>query len=482
MHKLTLLLIVVWGASGSPGEAQDEVPRRNVLFVAIDDLGNVLGRTRPSGLQTPNLDRLAARGTFFERAYCQVPLCNPSRASVLTGQRPDVTTVWDLDRHFREQLPDAVTLPQVFRRAGYFVARVGKIYHYDVPRGIGTSGLDDEVSWDLVVNPKGRDVTDEALITNPTPERPVSAAMSWLAADGTDAEQTDGMIATEGVRLLGELRDKPFFLAVGFFRPHTPYVAPRSYFDQYPSAAVQLPQVPVNDRLDIPTAAIPHNIPISNYGLDQPTLQHCLQAYLASVSFVDTQVGRVLDALDALDLTERTVVVLWSDHGYHLGEHGLWQKRTLFDPSARSPLIIAAPQAESRGRACQRVVEFVDIYPTTVELALGQTPAGSAGRSLVPLLDNPDQTWDGAACTQILRPGTATPVMGRALTTGRYRLIEWDGGAAGRELYDWQTDPGEQTNLADQRQFGEVIESLQKKFTGRAAAEAPSTPVNRQRL
>jgi uncharacterized sulfatase len=176
-------------------------PKLNVLFIAVDDLGNVLGRTRPAGLATPNLDRLAARGVFFERAYCQIPLCNPSRASVLTGLRPDTTSVFDLDRHFREQVPDVVTLPQLFRRAGAVVQRVGKIYHYDVPNGIGTEGLDDPPSWERTVNPKGRDVFDEKLIINPTPQRPISAAMSWLAADGTDAEQTDGMIAREAVRM-----------------------------------------------------------------------------------------------------------------------------------------------------------------------------------------------------------------------------------------------------------------------------------------
>ena len=475
----TLLVVIGIFASAARHATAD---RLNVLFIAIDDMGNVLGRTRPPGLKTPHLDRLASRGTFFERAYCQIPLCNPSRASVMTGRRPDATTVWDLDRHFRDQLPDVVTLSQRFLQQGYHAARVGKIYHYDVPRGIGTNGLDDDASWDRVVNPKGRDVTDEPLITNPTPQRPVSAAMSWLAADGADEDQTDGMIATEAIRLLEELRDQPFFLGVGFFRPHTPYVAPRKYFEMYPQDSIELVEVPTGDRDDIPAAAIPHNIPVPDYGLDRETLERSLQAYLASVSFVDAQVGRVLDALDRLHLTDRTLVVLWSDHGYHLGEHHLWQKRTLFDPSARAPVIIAAPGSNSRGVACRRVVEFVDLYPTTVELALGEMPDDVDGRSLRPLLNDPDAEWDEVACTQILRPGDDSPVMGRCITTERWRYIEWDSGAAGRELYDQVKDPRELTNLADDPEQVPVIHRLRRRLEARASGAVPSTPVNRKRL
>jgi len=457
-------------------------PKLNVLFIAADDLGNVLGRTRPAGLATPNLDRLAARGVFFERAYCQIPLCNPSRASVLTGLRPDATSVFCLDRHFRDQVPNVVTLPQLFRQNGAATERVGKIYHYDVPKGIGTDGLDDKPSWDRTVNPKGRDVLDEKLIINPTPERPVSAAMSWLAADGSDAEQTDGMIANEAVRMLEALRGEPFFLGVGFFRPHTPYVAPKKYFTENPLEQVTLASVPADDREDIPRAAIPHNIPLANYGLPEPVLREALQAYRASVGFVDAQVGVVLDAMDRLQLWESTVVVFWSDHGYHLGEHGLWQKRTLFDESARAPLIIAAPGAKGRGEASRAVVEFVDIYPTVADLAGLRPPRGLAGRSLKPLLDRPDRKWDHAAFTQILRPGAEQPVMGRAITTDRWRYIEWDKGRAGRELYDHQDDPRELNNVANDPQHAKLIRDLQRGLNRTARGVAPATPFNKARL
>lgn len=457
-------------------------PKLNLLFIAVDDLGNVLGRTRPAGLATPNLDRLAARGVFFKRAYCQIPLCNPSRASVLTGLRPDTTSVFDLERHFRAQVPEVVTLPQLFRRAGAVVQRVGKIYHYDVPNGIGTEGLDDPPSWERTVNPKGRDVFDEKLIINPTPQRPISAAMSWLAADGTDAEQTDGMIAREAVRMLEAMNGQPFFLGVGFFRPHTPYVAPKKYFAANPMDQVQLANVPANDRDDLPPAAIPHNIPVANYGLPEPTLREALQAYRASVSFVDAQVGVLLEALDRLQLWDRTIVVLWSDHGYHLGEHGLWQKRTLFDESARAPLIIAAPGAKGRGHTSPAVVEFVDVYPTVAELAGLRAPRGLAGRSLKPLLERPDREWDHAAFTQILRPGQAQPIMGRAITTARWRYIEWDEGRAGRELYDHAIDPQELTNVANDPQHAKLIRDLQRQLNRNVKGVPPAAPFNKARL
>jgi uncharacterized sulfatase len=298
----------------------------NVLFIAIDDLAPALRCYGNLIAKTPHIDRLAASGVRFDRAYNQLPLCNPTRASVMTGLRPDTIKVYDLDRHFRDEVPKAVTLSQTFMRHGWWAGRVGKIYHYNVPASIGTDGFDDPPSWQKTVNPKGRDKADEALIFNAEPHRKISAALSWLAADGTDEEQTDGMITTEAIKLMAAKRDQPFFLGVGFFRPHTPYVAPRKYFAMYPLKDMRLPYAPKGDRNDIPTAAFAHNCPVPHYGLDELTLRKALQAYYASVSFVDAQVGRLMAALDELKLADNTIVVLWSDHGYHLGEHnGIWQ-------------------------------------------------------------------------------------------------------------------------------------------------------------
>jgi iduronate 2-sulfatase len=269
--------------------AEPTKPKPNVLFIAVDDLACTLGCYGDIVAKTPHIDRLAASGVRFDRAYNQLPLCNPTRASVMTGLRPDQIKVYDLDRHFRDELPDVVTLSQAFQKAGYFTARVGKIYHYNVPASIGTDGFDDPQSWDSTVNPKGRDKTDEELVYNAEPHRKISASLSWLAAEGEDKEQTDGMIASEAIRLMEENKDKPFFLGVGFFRPHTPYVAPKKYFDLYPLEQMRLPFAPADDRKDIPVAAFAHNCPIPNYGLEKSELLKATQAYYACVSFVDAR-------------------------------------------------------------------------------------------------------------------------------------------------------------------------------------------------
>ena len=402
---------------------------------------------------------------------------------MLTGLRPDTLRVYDLDRHFRNERPGAVTLPQLFRQNGYFAARVGKIYHYNVPAGIGTDGLDDPQSWDHVVNPKGRDKTDEALVINPTPRKKISAALSWLRAEGEDEEQTDGMIATEAIKLMERRRGGPFFLAVGFFRPHTPFVAPKKYFDLYPMDKIKLPYAPPGDRDDIPPAAFAHNCFVPNYGLDEDACRAALQAYYACISFVDAQIGRMMAALERLDLAENTVVALWSDHGYHLGEHaGIWQKRCLFEESSRAPLIFRAPNAKGNGTPCARVVEFVDIYPTVADLCGLRPPKGLSGQSLRPLLDNPARPWDSHAVTQILRPGGGSPVMGRSIRTERWRYSEWNEGEDGAELYDHENDPLEFTNLANTAEAKPIIRKLKKQLESKAEGKPPLTPYNPARL
>lgn len=462
--------------------------RRNVLFIAVDDLNVALGCYGDRIAKTPHIDRLAASGVRFDRAYNQLPLCNPTRASVMTGQRPDRIRVYDLDRHFRDEMPDVVTLPQAFQNAGYWAARVGKIYHYNVPASIGTDGFDDPPSWNQTVNPKGRDKSDEALIYNAEPHRKISASLSWLAADGADEELTDGMIATEALRLMARNRERPFFLGVGFFRPHTPYVAPKKYFELYPSEQMRLPFAPDGDREDIPIAAFAHNCPVPNYQLPKPLLLKATQAYYACVSFVDAQIGRLLDGLRELKLEENTIVVFWSDHGYHLGEHGgIWQKRTLFEQGARAPLIIRAPGLAGNGQPCGKVVEFVDIYPTIAELANVTPPDDLAGRSLVPLLRDPLAPWRELAVTQILRPADdrlAEPVMGCSIRTARWRYTEWAEGTAGVELYDHQTDPLEFHNLAETPDDAarRVIQRLRPLLHARASGKVPTTPFNPARL
>ncbi|MFC2112333.1 sulfatase [Bacteroidota bacterium] len=460
-----------------------EAYQPNILFIAVDDLACVAGCYGDEIAKTPNLDQLANKGVLFTYAYNQMPLCNPARASLMTGLRPDRTEVYDLDRHFRESVPGVVTLPQLFKQSGWWTGRVGKIYHYNVPAGIGTNGLDDPESWNQVVNPKGRDTEEEHLITNAEPHRPISAALSWLAADGTDEEQTDGMIASEAIVLLEQHKEDPFFLAVGFFRPHTPYVAPKKYFDLYPFDSIHLPWSPEGDRNDIPQSAFAHNCPIPNYGLPDTICRQALQAYYASVSFVDAQVGRLLRALDELNLMENTIIVLWSDHGYHLGEHeGIWQKRTLFEESARAPFMIYDPQAQGNGIRCRRIVEFVDIYPTLAGLCGLEPPEDLDGRSLKPLLNSPDMEWNGSAFTQILRPGNGEPVMGRSIRTERWRYTEWNEGHDGQELYNHSIDPNEFTNLAGNPEYSEIIRQLRLQLEANTSGKVPETPFNPSRL
>ena len=462
--------------------------RPNVLFIAVDDLSCALGCYGDLIAKTPNIDRLAADGVLFRRAYNQLPLCNPTRASIMTGLRPDQIKVYDLDRHFRDEVPDVVTLSQAFINSGYFAARVGKIYHYNVPAAIGTDGFDDPPSWQQTVNPKGRDKEEEDKIFNAEPHRKISAALSWLAAEGRDEAQTDGMIATEAIKLMEKHAEEPFFLAVGFFRPHTPYVAPKKYFDMYPLEDLRLPYAPDGDRDDIPVAAFAHNCPVPNYGLDEELLLKATQAYYACVSFVDAQVGRLLDALQRLGLDDDTIVVFWSDHGYHLGEHhGIWQKRTLFEQASRSPLIVRAPGAEGNGTPSPRIVEFVDIYPTLIRLAAIDPPHELAGRDLGPLLADPIATWNGQAITQVLRPRDdrlAEPVMGCSIRTERWRYTEWAEGSSGVELYDHQTDPMEFYNLAvdPDPAAKRVISRLRKSLRRKASSMIPTTPFNPARL
>lgn len=482
------LVFAAPGSSHSTAAAAERKP--NVLFIAVDDLASSLRCFGDSVAITPHIDALAAQGIRFENAYNQCPLCNPSRASVLTGLRPDQIRVYDLDAHFRDTLPDAVTLPQWFTQNGWFSGRVGKLYHYNVPASIGTDGHDDPPSWQQVINPKGRDVADEPLIFNAEPHRKISAALSWLAADGTDEEQTDGMITTAAINLMAEKKDTPFFLGVGFFRPHTPYVAPKKYFDLYPLEKMGIPFAPEGDRDDIPTAAFAHNNPVPHYNLPIETCLKAKQAYYACVSFVDAQVGRLMTALDELGIAERTIVVFWSDHGYHLGEHeGIWQKRTMFEESASAPLIVYAPGAAGNGQPCHRVVEFVDLYPTLTELCGLGLPGDMpfTGASLVPLLENPEAPWDSHAVSQVLRPADdrlPTQVMGRSIRTERWRYTEWNEGDSGLELYDHQADPGEFNNRAIEpdAEAQAAIEKLKPLLEAKAEGRPPRSPVNPARL
>jgi iduronate 2-sulfatase len=449
---LTVILLLV-GVVLAPAAAPPE-RKLNVLFIAVDDMNADLACYGVPAVKSPNIDRLARLGVRFDRAYCQFPLCSPSRSSLMTGLRPDTTRVFDLQYHFRKGLPDVQTIPQMFMSNGYYAARVGKIYHYGNPGDIGTSGLDDPASWNHFVNPAGRDKTVlETDVMNYTPKRGLGSAMAFLSdRTGRDEDHTDGKVATETIKLLEENKDRPFFLAAGFYKPHTPYIAPRKYFDLYPLEGIRLPQEPEGNRATKPRPALA-STPQPYFGVTVDQARECKQAYYAAISFVDAQIGRVLDSMDRLKLWDRTVVVFWSDHGYHLGEHGLWMKQSLFEESARVPLIIVAPGRPGNGAASPRLVEFVDLYPTLADLCGLTPPKNLAGKSLRPLFENPAATWNRPAFTQVWRAGFP----GHSVRTDRWRYTEWDNGTRGVEFYDHEADPHEWNNLAQDPKYAAAL-------------------------
>lgn len=449
---------VCFAAFSTPICADDSAgtQKKNVLLIISDDLTCALGCYGHPLVKSPNIDAFAARGVRFEHAYCQFPLCNPSRCSFMTGRRPDTTHVYDNGINFRKNLPDVETIPQHFMKAGYFAARVGKIYHYGVPDQIGTNGLDDGASWNKVVNPRGRDKDEEADVIYFTGVKGhYGASLAWLQTGGDGEDHTDGKIATETIKLLEENRDHPFFIACGFFRPHVPCIASENYFAMYPLEKIQLPEEPAGHFAGIPTIAL--TVKPLNYGLDSEKLRIFTRAYHASTSLMDAQAGRVLAALDRLKLSDHTVVVFISDHGWSLGNHGQWQKMLLFEEVARVPMIIYDPSASANGKVSSRTVELVDLYPTLSDLCGLAPPQGVQGVSLKPLLEDPQAPWDHPAYTQVTRGKT---IMGRTVRTERWRYTEWDNGAKGVELYDQDNDPKEFKNLARDPGFTRTVEEM----------------------
>jgi uncharacterized sulfatase len=451
--------------------------KRNVLFIASDDLNNCLSCYSHPIVRTPNFDRLARGSLRFDRWYCQFPLCSPSRSSLMTGLAPDTTRVWNLKTHFREALPYVLTLPQLFQKNGYFVARAGKIYHAGNPAQIGTAGLDDPASWNETVNPNGVDHTEEQpLLTNYTPNRGLGAAISFHASAAKDSEHTDYLVADAIIEMMEKRRKEAWFLGAGFYKPHVPWIAPSKYFDLYPMARIQAPAFDDSEMHIAPEWAYFTKPP--NWGMSVWQRREAIRSYYACISFLDAQIGRLLDALERLDLARNTSIVFWSDHGYQLGEHGQWMKQTLFEPACRVPVFIGGPGVPVRGRVCPRTVEHLDLYPTLAELCgLRGTPANLHGRSLMPLLRDPDARWNYPAVSQVHRRSREQQVMGYSLRTERYRYNFWSEGSEGEELYDYDKDPREMLNLAHdaateplRRQLRASLESISR---ARGMATAP---------
>jgi len=463
---------------------------KNVLLIMSDDLNNFLGCYGDPRAKTPNIDRLAARGTRFDSAYCSFPLCGPSRNSMLTGLYPNSTGILGNAQIFRQTIPSQVSMPQAFRQAGYFAARVGKLYHYNVPNSIGTNGHDDPGSWEVELNPAGVDrLEEQKKIFSLTPGQ-FGGTLSWYASPKGDDHHTDGLNSADAEWVLercAKRNDRPFFLAVGFFRPHTPYVSPKTpYFEMYPEKEMPVVQGVKEDQADIPAPGLGSSKKEQDQLTDDLRRQ-CVQAYYASISFMDAQVGRVVDALDRLKLADSTVIVFTSDHGYHMGEHGLWQKMSLFEESSRVPLLIVAPGSGPKGSVAKTPVSHVDVFPTVAELCGVTTPANLQGQSLVPVLKDPSALGRGWAITQVSRgggPARATVTkdvssdlrrfFGYSLRTPRWRYTEWDEGKQGRELYDHDKDPKELTNLANDPSHTSTAEELSQQLRKAVATTFPS--------
>ena len=415
-----------------------------MLFIGVDDLRDWVGHlSGHPNAKTPNIDRLAKRGVSFTRAYCSAPLCNPSRISLLTGVAPSKSGVYGNGEKLRKKLPDAVTLMQHFRASGYSVRGAGKIFH-------GTSAYDMD-SWDIFFKSSGskkhRVKRDSSL--------PKSAWVPWGALACSDDEMLDGINAKWIITELKKPQEKPFFLAYGLTKPHLTWSVPQKYFDLHPLEGIKLPPTKKGDLDDLPAFgkklarevydpsgerdfAVKPNGDHANVTTNKQWGK-AVQAYLATISFADAQIGRVLDALDRSGHADNTIVVLWGDHGWHLGEKDHWRKHALWDVSTRTPLIFSAPRGVAKDKLCQRPVSLIDIYPTLIDLCGLPKRRGLDGQSLKSLLENPERKWD--------RPVVITyGLNNHAVQTERWRYIRYRDG--GQELYDHERDPNEWTNLA----------------------------------
>jgi len=476
--------------------------RPNVLFIIVDDLNVAIGsyldsaaRPNYATAKTPNIDRLASEGIRFERAYVQSPLCNPSRASLLSGLRPASTGVRDPRTHPRAVVGKELRmLPEHFNDQGYFTARVGKIGH-------NTS--ESAISWDVSEFARSREPGQKNHFPGYLPGTDLSEVrdntwtdgsedgmsrgevlaplgrrgnlpLSWRATNETPEETPDGSVATRIIELLEENKDKPFFVAAGFHKPHQPWVGPAKFFDLHPVDEIQLPNQHADDLDDVPDPA--YWIMKDDPDLTEQQKKQAIAAYHAMVSMVDSYVGELLDALERLELDDSTIVVFTSDHGFQLNEHGgLWRKVFQFEESTRVPLIVRMPDGRNAGQVATGFVELVDLYTTLIDLAKLPNPAHALeGKSFKPLLEDPDRNWKSAAFSESRREG----FHGDTIREARYRYTEWTplpgtDGETMRELYDIENDPFEYTNLALNEEHATILAELSQRLRAGWQAALP---------
>jgi arylsulfatase A-like enzyme len=488
--------------------------RPNILFIIVDDLRPELGCYGNAEILTPNIDRFAREGVVFTRAYCQAAACAPSRASVMLGMRPDTTRVWSLGEKFREIDPEAVTMPQHFSRFGYHTVSMGKIFHNHMPDRVSFDEPDlrpeayntpELIDRDPETFYHDEEIKKEhALVRAKRIEKnPNAYGGGWAYGRSTesfdapdnafyDGAQTE--MALETLKRLKD-RDQPFFLALGYYRPHLPFVAPKKYWDLYdrdkisPAGNPFLPEdspiMAMNSMYELRACYdlefVKHP---SAYRLPEETARLLKHGYYASVSFIDACIGKLMAGLRELELDENTIVVFWGDHGWKLGEHGSWCKQTNYNIDTRVPLLIRAPGVGAGGRKSDRLTELVDLYPTLCDLAGIEIPDTMEGTSLKPLLERPDQDLKTAAFSQYVRRPRNSPdgkrYMGYSMVTTRYHYVEWyhwvdetktAGEPAGVELYDLQSDPDENINVAGHPGNMDTVQDLavQLKSGWRAA-------------
>jgi len=430
--------------------------KMNVLFIAIDDLNDWI--TLYDGpIKMPNLERLADRGIFFNHAYCSSPACNPSRVAVMTGLKPSSTGVYGNKTDWRKALPDAVTLPQHFMANGYWAEGAGKVYHHHY-----NNAFHDDASFYRFYKLREDTYPEERLngITNWVGGRggsPTSQPFDWGPWPNDENQTPDVQTVNYAKNFLKEKHNRPFFFALGIFRPHSPWFAPEKYFKLYPLSNLSMPEVLDNDLDDLPSGGIQilkegkpflYKTIIANN-----QLKEAIQAYQACATFADNQIGRLLDALDNSPYKNNTIIVLWSDHGFHLGEKQHWEKFALWEKTTRTPFIIVAPNITKPGKVCETPVSLLDIYPTLIELCGLKARPELEGTSLVPLLKNPNTVWD--------KPAIMTYGKGNhAIRSKRWRYIHYSDGS--EELYDHNSDPNEWYNLANKPEFKQIIEKLKK--------------------
>lgn len=461
-----------------------DAKKLNVLFIAVDDLRPEANASGSKLIKTPNLDRIAARGTTFDRAYCQQAVCSPSRSSLMTGRRPDATRVWDLETHFRKALPEAVTVAQHFKNNGYFTQGMGKIFH---------GGYDDAPSWSVpwgtpkaptYASAEAQKQQSDPANTNKKGKMKGPATESEDVPDDT---YVDGKVARLAAETLGELKKKgqPFFLAVGMARPHLPFVAPKKYWDLYDPKAIYVPafqKIPEGT----PEFVGHNNSELKSYSdipdvgpVDEATARHLRHGYYAAISYMDAQVGLVLDALEKQGLAQDTVIVLWGDHGWQLGEHGLWHKHTNFEVAANAPLFISMPGQKAAGQKSASLAEFIDIYPTLADACGLPKPKDVDGVSLRPVLDDAAAKVRPVAISQYPRTDAGKSLMGYSIRDDRWRLTLWrnraDNTIHATELYDEANDHHETVNVATKPENADVIARLTKHLP---PPIAPATPEN----